>query len=309
MKRTLIIVIASVCTFSGIGQSLVNFSQRMANPTYYFPELAGWHGGLQSNLQYRNQWPGTNSTYVTYQAGVDGYSDKLKSGFAFNALHDRFSTGIINNNRIEFSWSPKISLENGLTIMPALSGKYSQLARDWGQYDFTNPNSPYYDPSLTPITGVIHSGSFGTGLGVVFKETFLIAHAHDINRPDMTFFSKYPSRLPITYSFLAGRIFTYEDFKVTPSITYHRQDIFNLLTIACNAQYKWIYVGAKYDFNGLAGVALGTEIKQRVRMSYSYDVTTSRLATQNLGSHELALRIWLFKDKAKKQFLSNLPLM
>lgn len=76
-----------------------------------------------------------------------------------------------------------------------------------------------------------------------------------------------------------------------------------------NINPKWIYVGAKYDFNGLAGVALGGEIMQRFRFSYSYDITTSRLGNQTLGSHELAMRIWLFKDKVKRQFLSNLPLM
>lgn len=297
--------------FVGSSQSMINYAQRMATPTYFFPEFAGWHGGLQANLQYRNQWPGIPVSYVTYNAAVDGYSDKLHSGFSLNMTHDRLGTGIINNNYVELNWSPKLTLENGLTIMPAVSGKYIQTSFDWSQLNGGGPNryGQVYDPSQQPTSSSLNRGSVGAGVAVIFYETFLVAHVHDINQPDLSYFANSESRLPRTYSFLAGRVFSSNNFKFTPSISYHSQGNFNLVTLACNAQYKWIYLGGKYDINGMAGIALGAEIKERIRLSYSYDVTTSQLGNQNFASHEIALRLWFYNDQAKKQFLSNLPLM
>lgn len=312
MKKILLLFAASlVLSASSFSQPKVNFTQRMAAPTYLFPEFAGWHGGLQANLQYRNQWSGIPSNIVFYNAAVDGYSDKLHSGFSLNMSHERYGTGIINNNYVELNWSPKLTLVNGLTIMPAVSGKFIQTSFDWSQWHGGGPYQygQVYDQSLQPTSSSLNRGSVGAGVAVIYYETFLVAHVHDINQPDLSYFANSESRLPRTYSLLAGRVFSSNNFKFTPSISYHRQGEFNMVTLACNAQYKWIYVGGKYDIYGLAGVALGAELKGRIRLSYSYDVTTSRLQTQALGSHEIALRLWFYKDRAKKQFLSNMPLM
>jgi type IX secretion system PorP/SprF family membrane protein len=311
MKGPILLFLSFSIAFGAMCQTLVNFSQRMASPTYYFPELAGWHGGMQVATQYRNQWPGIPASLVTYNASVDGYADKLHSGFALNFGHDRIGTGLITTNSVEFSWSPKINFKNGLTLMPALSGKYFQTNVNWAQIKSGNSLTqlPYEDFAGSPATSTVNKLSAGGGIGAIYKETFFAAHVHDLNQPMLSFFPADELRLLRTYSFIAGRVFTYNKVKITPNVSYLKYGSFNLITMACNAQYKWAYIGAKYGFYGLAGASLGAEIKERVRISYSYDLTTSRLAITNLGSHELALRFWFFKDKAKKQFLSNLPLM
>ena len=54
----------------------------------------------------------------------------------------------------------------------------------------------------------LNRGSVGAGVAVIFYETFLVAHVHDINQPDLSYFANSESRLPRTYSFLAGRVFS-----------------------------------------------------------------------------------------------------
>jgi type IX secretion system PorP/SprF family membrane protein len=304
MKTILIIFLVTAFGLRGLAQSKVNFSQRMATPSYFFPEFTGWHGGLQANLQYRNQWPGVPTNYTTYNACVDGYFDKIHSGIGINLGSDRAGSGIILTNNMELNLSPKLNTQNGITFMPALSGKITHQTIDWTQLTFSQP-----DPSIPTVPTSIYYASVGAGLGIVFKETFLAAHVHDINQPNQSFTAGSRSRLSRTYSFVAGRVFTYENIKVTPSVSYLNQGPFHLFTVSCNAQYKWIYIGGKYDYSGFAGIALGAELKERIRLSYSYDNNPLRLGGTRWGSHEMALRIWLFKDKTKKQFLSNLALM
>lgn len=307
MKAIALVWIFSFTFLLGFSQSRVNFQQQMATPTYFFPELAGWHGGVQVSTQYRNQWTGIPYNFVSYNLNVDGYSNKLKSGFSLNALHDRFSTGIINTNRIEFTWSPKISTKSGLTIMPGLSLQYSNTSLDWSQITI-NTLPPYYDPSQNPISQNVRYLSIGVGAGIIYKEAFGVVHIHDLNQPDMGFYPASEIRVPRMYSGIIGRVFTHNNFKLTPSIAAHVSSGFVNATLSCNAQYKWIYLGSRYRVGNSLGIASGMEWNW-LRVSYSYDITTSRLATQTLGSHELAMRIWLFKDRAKKRFLSNLPLM
>jgi len=308
MKTLVSLLIAFMVFFVCSGQSIKNYSQQMATPTQNFPALAGWHGSLHTNLQARNQYSGLPVSYVTLNANIDGFIDTIRSVFSLNLAHDRLNTGWVLNESLEMIWTPKLVLRNELVLMPALSFKSSQTAIDWTRFNL-NTYPQFNKPTLVPQRESVRYNAFGAGFGIIYKETFFASHIHDINQPNISFYDSDEHLVLRTYSFLLGHVFTFDDYKITPSLSYHNQGNLNLVSLACNAQYKWIYVGAKYDFNGLAGVALGGEIMQRFRFSYSYDITTSRLGNQTLGSHELAMRIWLFKDKVKRQFLSNLPLM
>ena len=293
-------------------QIRIPYVQNLGTPTNMFPALSGWHGGLQTTTNYRIQTPGVPATSVFYNVGADGYSDKLHSGFSLNLSHDRFSTGIVNVNKADFNWAPKISLKNDLVIMPSLSVSYFQIAIDWNQFS-TSPNPVHnwiFDESSSNyITQAVNALSFGTGLGLVYKDAFFVANIHDATQPSLGFYPATTLRLPRTYSVLAGRIFTSGNWHFTPRVAYHRWDEFNNLNLGLNVQYRGFYFGADYNWGDRAGMAFGGEISDRVRLSYSYDITVSRLGTQTLGSHEVGIRVWLYKDRIKKQFLSNLALI
>ena len=126
---TFLFLLSSLC----YSQVRTPFNQELASPTNMFPALTGWHGGLQNTVNYRNQWPGIPATYVFYNVGVDGYAQKLKSGFGLNLAHNRIGTGIVNINKADLNWSPKIRLKNELIIMPSVSVGYFQISIDWAQ--------------------------------------------------------------------------------------------------------------------------------------------------------------------------------
>ncbi|MEZ4721904.1 MAG: PorP/SprF family type IX secretion system membrane protein [Flavobacteriales bacterium] len=283
----------------GISQTDIIYSQTLANPTNLFPELTGWHGGIQMNAGYRNQWPGIATTNVGYAIGVDGYVHSIRSGIGINANHYQVGSAIQNSNYVDLNVAPKIQLGDQLVVSPALSVRIGQISIDWSQFG----------PSMNPISSSINYLSFGAGVGLIRNQTFILAHTANLNQPNISFFASSESRIPRTYQLLAGRNFMLGSFTLTPSCSYQRMSSFNYLNITFNAQYKSIYAGIRYAYNNAIGVAAGYEIEERLRLSYSYDYYTSILGLSNAGSHELALRIWLFKDKAKKQFVSNLPLM
>ena len=305
---TFLFLLSSLC----YSQVRTPFNQELASPTNMFPALTGWHGGLQNTVNYRNQWPGIPATYVFYNIGVDGYAQKLKSGFGLNLAHNRIGTGIVNINKADLNWSPKIRLKNELIIMPSVSVGYFQISIDWAQTTFNDRLSRWLiDESSTG--GVINSNvnklSLGSGLGLVYKDAFLVANVADVTQPSLSFFTNNEHRLARTYSLLLGKNFLANNWTFTPRMSYMRWGEFNTLNIGMNAQYKGFYLGANYVWDDRVGIAGGAEISNRVRFSYGYDFTTSRLGFTHIGSHEFMVRVWLFKDRADNQFLSNLPLI
>jgi len=311
--RTIFLLLISLISIDGFSQFRTHHVQTLTNPTQLFPSLAGWHGGLQTNVQYRNQWPSMHLPHLFYTLGADGYVHELKTGIGFNLEHEKYVgdlSPLSSNTRFEVSISPKFELNNGLVISPALSGAFSQI--NWNA-DYIPPPPTIYDPWMQtyypPLISTINYMAFGSGIAMMYRDAFFACHVHDINQPDLSFYESTESRLPRMYSFLLGKVFTSNAFKATPSLSFHRVGEFNTLTAACNLQYKWLYLATSYRVQDRVTLGLGVEIKKAVRLSYSYDFTTSTVGTNTLTSHEAALRVLLFQGRSKKQFLSNLGIM
>lgn len=309
MKPATLVLLSLITMFSAniVAQTKLNYNQTLANPTQLFPELSGWHGGLQTNVGYRNQWPGIPATYVNYTVGVDGYVHSIRSGVGMVTNHFRAGSGLVNTSSMDLSISPKLKLGEKTVFMPAVSLQFGSIAIDWSNMVYST--GIIYSSSSNPITQNINYIGVGGGVGLIQNKLFIAAHSENINRPNVSFFPNAENRLPRTYEFLAGRNFNIGKFTLTPSAIYQYYGGFQYWSVSANAQYKSVYLSARAGNVGIWAVGAGYEFNQRVRVSYGYDITASRLSTQTWGSHELMLRVWLFKDKAKKQFLSNLPLM
>lgn len=305
LKKLYLLLPATMIVIAAQGQKIA-YRQLLSNPSHAFPELTGWHGALQVNGAYRVQYPGSPATTVSYAANVDGYVHKLRSGIGLNVSHDRVGTGITNFTELDLNIAPKIRLTNNIVLMPAISMQYFQIAVDFSQLA---PNGFAYSPDPAPVSNSIHVLTGGAGLGIAFNETFIVAHSDYITQPNVSFFANREDRLSGIYKFLAGRNFKLGQLLLTPNVSYQRYEEFNFFSLGMNAGYKWFYLGGQYVHNQSLVLGMGYELMQRFRVSYSYEHIYSTLGIQSIAAHEVALRIWLFKDKAKTQFLKNLPLM
>ena len=61
-------------------------SQFYSIPTYLGPSFAGATDGTRSVLNFRDQWPGMKSAYITYSLSIDRNLPKFKSGVGFLLL-------------------------------------------------------------------------------------------------------------------------------------------------------------------------------------------------------------------------------
>ncbi|GAB5538946.1 MAG: hypothetical protein Salg2KO_10490 [Salibacteraceae bacterium] len=312
-RATLLLLFGLVGQLSLDAQIKPQLTQHLSNPSHLYPALSGWHGGTSVNANYRNQWPGIPATYVSYLIGFDHYSNKYNTAISTNFSHDRQNSGFYTSNRADISISPKIKLKNDLTIMPSASFHYLQNTIDWTRISL-QATFDISDPLLTPNPSSPSTATFlsiGAGLALTYRDAFLAFQMNEIDNPnpvkgERIFLNREVSR---NVNAIIGKVFTIGDFKVTPTITYWYYAEFQQLMVGVCGQYKRWSIGSRFAPYNFIGFSAGYDIADRIRIGYNYDVTTSRLATQTLGSHELSLRLLLRKKHVKTPFLSELPML
>ena len=80
-------------------------SQFYANPLYMNPAMAGVEGPVKLYIGYRNQWPGSTDSYVTYHASYEQYFDALKGGAGVHMMNDRQGDGVFNTLSLDAIYS------------------------------------------------------------------------------------------------------------------------------------------------------------------------------------------------------------
>ncbi|MEZ4721814.1 MAG: type IX secretion system membrane protein PorP/SprF [Flavobacteriales bacterium] len=268
------------------------FDQQYSSLNKSFPEFSGWHGGLQVNSIVGQQWLGIDEAPQGAYISADGYVHKIRSGIGFSAYHQRF--GSWRKEQIDISISPKLQLSKKITLMPSLTlsrGNYG-----FGNYSIWGPTSGGFLSQLT----------MSTGIGFVSNKFFGAVHARLPVGYDISNYLFFPNA---RYSALLGRSFQISKFILLPTVSLFDYEGYREFFGSFNAQYRWAYLGASFGTDSELSVAIGYEYMKRLRLSYSYSRYANRIAQGSSGSHELALRVWLFKDKAKRQFISNLPII
>lgn len=261
-----------------------SFNQQYATIIQSFPEFAGWHGGVQLNAATRLQWVGLENYPETQYFSADGYLDKVKTAIGIYGQHD--ALGQLKANQLGFCVSPKLSISEKLVLMPAVGVRKESVSL--GNI-YPSPGYVGYPYDNTEI---------GAGVGFVKGSLFGAAHA---DYSDYEYYHVY-------YRFIAGQTFSIRQFNITPSLTFGFNRVAGFATASINAQYKKLYAGTSYHHNSNINFAVGYEFLDVIRLSYNFEIYTSVIQGSN-GTHELAIRVWLFKDKAKRQFISNLPIL
>ena len=88
------------------------FSQFYSNPLYLNPGFAGTSTYPRLVSNYRNQWPSSGNTFVTYNLSYDQYLLGLNGAIGFQALYDREVNGSINTIQSSFVYCYHLKLND-----------------------------------------------------------------------------------------------------------------------------------------------------------------------------------------------------
>ncbi len=102
------------------------FSHFYANGLHLNPSLAGLEGDAKTFIGYRNQWPGTGSSFISYHAAYDQYVEKLQGGIGLHVLNDRQGGGTFNTFNLDAMYAYQFRATRRMSFSGGIQAGFGQ---------------------------------------------------------------------------------------------------------------------------------------------------------------------------------------
>lgn len=305
----LLLFISVFVTENVIAQD-AQFTQFYANPLYLNPAFAGTARCPRFCLNYRNEWPGLNKTYITTSASYDQRIDALSGGIGLLVVQDRAGNGTLVTTDASLMYAYHLKVTREFSINFGLQGTYHQKTLDWTKLTFgdmidrrrgfvyNSNENPTQFPNQTVRNVDVSAGILGYS-----KRYFFGVAVNHINQPQEGFISQN-SPLPMKITVHAGANIPLSkggETYISPNILYQYQGQFQQLNIGMYFVKGAIVAGLWYR-NQDAMIALIGFQTAHFKMGYSYDVTISKLSSVSAGSHEISAQFQLACKPRHRKF-------
>ncbi len=323
-----------VFTLQSICAQDTQYSQFYAAPIYLNPAFTGSANISRVGLNFRNQWPGLDQTFIAYSVYGDHYFEEQNSGIGLIINGSRESLSALQNTEIGLSYAYRVQFGEKSFLQVGVQGSYATRSAAFDDVILST--------QLDIDRGVVNPGS---GLAIDDRQrSFADLHAgmlyysdkywfgvstHHLNAPEISFFDT--DRLPRRYSAHGGiRIplrsgfindyfnNTQQERTMSFAFNYKQQGVFDQLDIGTELFFEPIVLGLWYrglptgmalPNNEAVIVMVGYALASGLELGYSYDFTLSRLGWRNSGgAHEVSIRYLFVEQLWNKDARWRLPI-
>ncbi len=302
-KRILYTLFFFSIVTSSFGQD-PNFSQFYANRLYLNPAFAGTAQCPRLTLNYRNQWPGIDNSFITYTASFDKQVDALNGGLGVQVLSDRAGEGVLQTTAAHFMYSYQLPVTRKFSIRTGFQASYVQKNIDISNLrfgDMIDARRGFVYQSQEQIqTDKVTYPDFSVGL-LGFSETSYFGFSvHHLTQPDEGFIGS--SELPMKITGHFGAVLPvglrHEDMTWSPNLIYQSQGGASEVSVGLYVSKGPIVLGVWNRLNDSFIGMLGIQ-QDNFKIGYSYDMTTTLLSDKTSGSHEISFS-YIFPCRPKK---------
>lgn len=289
------------------------FSQFFANPLYLNPALAGSEFYQRAVANYRNQWPGIDNGFVTYNASYDQYVDKMHGGIGALVNVDNAGDGLLTTTQASLIYAYTLTASYNLFFNLALQASYYQRSLNWDKLRFGDQIDLLHGVDLKtaenpPDNTSVMAPDFAAGFVFGWKSFMHGGMAvHHMSEPDLAFYSQHEDKLPFKFTGhlgfnvnLEGHSMYFDPrFYISPNILYQQQGNFHQVNAGLYITWLPISLGAWYrhNFENVdAMIVLVGITHENLKIGYSYDLTLSEIRSSTGGAHEVSVA-WLFNKK------------
>ncbi|MBC6110680.1 type IX secretion system membrane protein PorP/SprF [Pedobacter fastidiosus] len=304
-------------------QQRPQYSQYVMNNYLLNPALSGIENYTDLRMGHRQQWTGLEGAPKTsfvsahwalgdaylwpnpLSFGEDGTDPRSRSieqdytaspahhGIGFSAVSDR--SGQLSMAFLDVSYAYHLQLNRRLNLAAGISTGVSRVGIDVGALVLERPG----DPALSNASRKTLSPDLSLGLWLYGRRFFSGVSVQQL-LPQKIVFGKENNlnegKLVPHFFFTSGyRVALGEDFNVTPSIM--AKWVSNT-PISLDANLKIgltdrFWMGGGYRSTDAFTAMAGINVSHFLNLTYSYDLTVSRLNSVSSGSHEIVLGLLL----------------
>jgi len=251
---------------------------------YFNPAAAGMEFKIQANAFARWQWVGVNGAPNSQMVNYSMKLDRYNSGIGVNYLHDNI--GFSNTNRLKINYSYLINFKNDSKLfIGATAGINNLKTIGYWVLPTTVEDSTF--------NGNFSQNNFLGDLGMMYSKNkfnigFSITQLTKQKSSDQYRFAKH-------YHLMTDYL-----FKLNDELELKTQILLKSDFVKISADINWYLIMWNKFWAGLTlrpadavCVSLGYNLKDKYRVSYSYDITTNKLQSVSKGSQEVHLGFYL----------------
>ncbi|MDF2159260.1 type IX secretion system membrane protein PorP/SprF [Algoriphagus sp. CAU 1675] len=314
----------------------VQYSQFYANPFYINPAFVGSTDERRVGINFRNQWPALDQSFIAYTAYADFFSPEINSGFGMVISGAKESFTQTQYNEIGSVYSYRLHLGEHNFLQAGMQGSFlmrdaffdevilgSQLDIDRGVV-IGEPGAGFEEDSK------IRAADLHAGLLFYGKKVWFGVSAFHLLEPSNSYLEIDRNSLPIRYSVHGGYRFllspgdindyfnnTDQERSMALAFNYKEQGVFSQLDLGFEFYFEPLVLGlwyrglpTKYNLpNNESLVALiGVALSSGLDIGYSFDFSVSKLGqSYSGGAHEISVRYVFSSKDHRKGYLSALP--
>lgn len=335
MRKWLFILLLTIVS-KGLSAQDVQYSQFYANPLFLNPAFAGSTEMARVGVNFRNQWPALDESFVAYTAYADIFSERFQSGFGLIVSGARESFTQSQINEIGLVYSYRLRLGENRYLHAGAQGSFvsrdvlfdrvvlgTQLDIDKGV--IIGQPGDGFDGDSQQRTADLH-----TGLLYYESKFWLGISTFHLLTPEISYLDANLNQLPIKYSAHGGVKFglspgsindffnnTNQERSFSIAFNFKSQGSFSQLDLGTEFYFEPLVLGfwyrglpTKYSLpnnEALIGL-LGIELDSGLDVGYSFDFSISKLGLSNSGgAHEISMRFTFSSKNPSKNYYAPLP--
>jgi type IX secretion system PorP/SprF family membrane protein len=313
----------------------VQYSQYYANPIYLNPALVGSTGMTRVGVNFRNQWPALDQTFVAYTAYIDHFNEQFNSGFGLILQGANESFTETSWNEIGLVYSYRLQLSANHYIQAGMQGSFISRDASFGRVVLGSQldiNRGQVDLSGSGIAGESLVRTMDAHAGLVYygKRAWLGASVAHLLTPEISYIMDGTSTLPRKLSLHGGYRFnlapgnindyfnnTDQERSFSLGFNYKQQGQFSQLDLGTEFFFDPLALGLWYrglptkyglpNHESLVAM-LGVSLDSGLDVGYSFDFPLSTLQLgRSGGSHEVSVRFVFSSRNPGRRYHAPLP--
>lgn len=297
-KRFLPVIVAFFITTGAVAQQTMLYNHYYLNPFLYNPSYIAPTGYSELYLNYRKQWSGIDGAPETGTMNVQ-LPLNYKSGVAFTAIQDK--AGLLKTTTGLASFSYTIHFGKSITDINrfsfGLSAGVTNSRIDVDEAD--NIQDPVIGNNTTSLDGQFgvnyRYNNFRIGFAIPRIFDTRVVSEDNFTQPGIAQLNNTISSM--SYEFKFG-----DTFSVEPMVTYRTYQgldpFFEGLATLRIADAAWVGGAYRQDYGAFA--FFGLNVKQKLKVGYSYEFATDQTDKIGSGSHEVQIAYRLGKKQHSK---------
>jgi len=262
------------------------------------PGFVGGSGTTRFDSRFRTQWLGSENNLQTSVLNFDAYIKSIRGGIGVSLNSENFNNGLLTDNKVNLIYSPKFAISSKLIFEPAVKLSLGLMTLDQSKINIDNT----LEIQRGQLIKTFHSNDILTannlwykdyGLGFVLNsEVFYFGfNADNLAKHKQSIYGKN-NHTKINYTAILGMDYQSKNKNMilSPFITYQNNSFKNELWTGVNFKYHLLTLGGGYSTKNDFSASLGIKTSN-FKLLYQYDMTTSMLSSQKMGSHSIGLRI------------------